>query len=223
MLNLLVCFIILLSTIVTPLPVFGDTHYGEVTGGQVNEALANTAHVRFLPPNPLYYLSRVKELFSRFFTASAVERARFDFMISSKRLKETYLLFEQSKYSSANNALADYSIATNKSVEQLKKARSQNQEIIPVVEEITDKLNYHEILLIYLIKNGNDNLNIQNVLISFEVYVEELNNFKPGNRDRFKILKEEKEGESSSSANLNPSLYETVEPTASAVSKKVIY
>ena len=46
MLNLLVCFIILLSTIVTPLPVFGDTHYGEVTGGQVNEALANTAHVK---------------------------------------------------------------------------------------------------------------------------------------------------------------------------------
>ncbi len=208
---------------VSPRIIFGDYRYGEVSPGKVNEALANTTQVRFLPPNPVYYLSRVKELFSRFFTASSVDRAKFDFMISSKRLHEAYILFGQGKYSLAKNSLEDYDLATKRSVGQLKKARSQNQDVTAAVDEMVEKLNYQEILLIYLAGANRDEPKLQGAFASFESYVNELNSIKPGILTRFKILRVKMDSEGSSSAKTNSAQTAPIEPTASAVPRRVIF
>lgn len=191
MFKLLVCLIILL-TLSVPSTLFAQNRESRVTGGQVNEALANMPHSRFLPNNPLYYFVRAKELFGRFFNASAVDRAEYDVMISSKRLKEIYLLVQDGKSDTAIRLRDDYSGSLEKNIDQLRKAKSQNQEGGPLLDEIVDDLGYQEILIIHLqdnAKNGEQDSDANYLVQSFDKYVSDLELFKPGIRSRFKLLR----------------------------------
>ncbi len=193
MFKLLFCLIVVV-TISIPNVSFAQNNEPRVSGGQVNEALANMPHTRFLPNNPIYYFVRVKEVFGRFFNASAVDRAEFDLMISSKRLKEIYLLLLDGKYTKANGLRDDYSRSLDKNIDQLRKAESQNQETLPLLDEIIDELNYQETLIISLQDTANDesaqDFDTYYLEQSFDSYISELEQFKPGLRSRFKLLKE---------------------------------
>jgi hypothetical protein len=198
-----------------------------VTGAQVDEALANTTHVRFLPPNPLYYLTRVKEIFGRFFSSSSVERAEFDFLMSSKRLKEAYLLSKQDRINLARDVLYDYDKSTKSSIAQLNKARSQNQEILPAVDEIIGKLKYHETLIKYLATEVEHESG-ESAISSFKNYVYELERLKPDIKNRFDLAKEDNEDNSgdriqmqSPSPAATPNF--TFETTGGARPKRILY
>lgn len=219
MFKFLVC-ILLFLTLSSFTPVYGINTQLNVSDGQVNEALANMPHVRFLPGNPLYCLIRAKEHFSRFFTDSAVERAEFDYMISSKRLNEIYKLYQQNRIDGVQSLVVSYKESTVKSLNQLSKARSQNQEIMPTVDEIVNGLSYQEVLLIKM--SGESEAN--SAIDYFENYIDELEKLKPGVKGRFKLINAE-----SSKANdveepsdkSSPTI--TIEPTASARPKRIIY
>jgi len=172
---------------------FAHVNEARVSGGQVNEALGNMPHARFLPNNPLYYFVRVKEVFGRFFNASAVDRAQFDFMISSKRLKEIYLLSQDEQYVKASRLRDDYSGSLGKNIDQLRKARSQNQEAGPLLDEIVDDLGYQEILIIHLQDSASNestqNFDTNYLVQSFDKYVSNLEQFRPGLKSRFTLLR----------------------------------
>src|SRR3989344_8657397 len=97
----------------------------KVTAGQVDEALLKTVPIRFLPSPPLYFLIIVKESITRFFKPSAAERFEFDFVLSSKRLKETHFLLNERETNKAYDNLLRYTKRLGKMAEELKKARSQ--------------------------------------------------------------------------------------------------
>lgn len=220
--KLLVCVAILLSFSITAPSAFTNGILEKVSEGKVDEALMNTAHVRFLPPNPIYYTIRIKEKFNRFFTASAVKRAEFDFMISGKRLKEAYLLIEQGKLNHVRGVLFDYYSSTDKSALQLVKAKTQNQEIIPAVDMIIDRLEYHETLLIYLKTTNDTNQEVEIAIGSFESYVNQLEKIKPGIRQRFKLLKVQNKPVLQFEALPSPKAG-SVEATSTSQPRRIIY
>lgn len=186
--KLLSCFILFAALFLATQTTFAKDNYENVSDGQVNEALNNLPHVRFLPPNPLYYLIRSKELFNRFFTASSVDRARFDFMVSGKRLREMHDLAEKNDGRNFMDLIESYQISTERSIKQLEKARTQNQEIAPIVDEIISDLNYHEVLLLNM--NNRNIAGIDKVIENFKVYVNSIEKFKAGTKNKFKITKE---------------------------------
>lgn len=203
------------------------SHYPDVSGGQINEALANTPHARFMPPNPLYFAIRFKELVARFFTASAVNRAEFDFLIATKRLNEGYLLFDKGHLQDIESSLESYGGALQKSVSQLKKARSQNQEIVPAVDKIVADLKYQEVLLLALIgktEGSNYSFAVEGGIGDFNNFVEELEKIKPGVKSRFKLSSWGEDIQTDEKVHFpsaTPSA--TFEPTASASPKRVIF
>jgi len=160
-----------------------------VTGGQIDEALLKLVPIRFLPNHPLYILITVKEKFSRIFQPSAANRTEFDFILSGKRLKETYLLIEADKRK-INNNLSRYSTRLASMLKQLEKARSQNQDIGHLIGVMSAGLEHHERLLIVIGTSVNSrNQKYSEALSSFEAAVIELDKFNPGLKGRFKILK----------------------------------
>lgn len=223
MFKLIICLVFFLRLI---LPGFSFAQVNEtrVTGGQINEALENMPHARFLPNNPLYYFVRVKEVFGRFFNASAVDRAQFDIMISSKRLKEIYLLTQDEKYIKANRLRDDYSGSLEKNIDQLRKAESQNQESGPLLDEIVGDLGYQEILIIYLQDSARDesaqDFDTLYLTQSFDKYVTELEQFKPGIKNRFKLLRENVVNPTTTAPSPSPVIFVT---TDSAKPRRIIY
>src|SRR3990167_9440494 len=107
------CFsLILLVSSLIPVQGFAQSpvEIKEVTGGQINEALAKTVPIRFLPSHPLYFLITLKESITRFFKPSSAERSEFDFILSGKRLKETYMLIEAGELDAALENLKNHEI-----------------------------------------------------------------------------------------------------------------
>src|SRR3989344_6465925 len=139
---------LLVSTFI-PLKVFAHTDYQfeEFSEGQINDALTKTVPLRFLPSHPLYFLINIKEIISRFFQPSSVEKARFEFILSGKRLKETYLLLEKGDVKNTSKSLRKYSKRLDSMKRQIEKARSQNQSVVAFTDEIAEGLKLHEILL----------------------------------------------------------------------------
>src|SRR3989344_520218 len=198
------CFsLILLVSSLIPVQGFAQSpvEIKEVTGGQINEALAKTVPIRFLPSHPLYFLITLKESITRFFKPSSAERSEFDFILSGKRLKETYMLIEAGELDAALENLNRYNSRIGKMIEQLEKARSQNQDIGKQIAFISESLKNHEIFLIYFLRE-NDELK-QDVIDAVN----------PGIKDRFTILlitneSSEENSNVSPSPNISPSLNE---------------
>lgn len=203
-----------------------DIQYNQITGGQVNEALENTTHVRFLPTSFFYYLVRTKELFSRFFKASSRDRAQFDYVLSSKRLKEAYLLAKNGDFDNMGNAMSAYGKALVRTEDQLFKARSQNQEILPIVEKIAANLGYQETLLAVLKNDGQQNGVKSDALdrgiASFSKFVGSLDEMKPGLKGRYKILISI-DNKLTASPGPSPQASPVVESTSSVKPRRIIY
>lgn len=190
----LVCLVfILLILSVLPVQTRAINELPKVTAGQVNEALNNLTPVRFLPNNPLYFLIRGKEIISRFFQPSFRDRAQFDYTISSKRLKEAYLLTNRGDLRKTKRELSSYITSLGKIEGQLEKARSQNQDITVIVERISDNLRFQEILLSELSNYKGQNQDefidkLEESVSSFGNFVLYLDKIKPGVRDRFQLF-----------------------------------
>ena len=211
------CFsLILLVSSLIPVQGFAQSpvEIKEVTGGQINEALAKTVPIRFLPSHPLYLLITLKESITRFFKPSSAERSEFDFILSGKRLKETYMLIEAGELDAALENLNRYNSRIGKMIEQLEKARSQNQDIGKQIAFISESLKNHEIFLIYFLRE-NDELkqDVIGAVESFKSAVLTINAVNPGIKDRFTILlitneSSEENSNVSPSPNISPSLNE---------------
>src|SRR4030042_1618045 len=159
----LVIIFVFLTILARSISANTNYQFKKPTKSQITEALTKTVPIRFLPSHPLYFLISVKETTNRLFQPSAVKRAQFDLVLSGKRLKETYLLFEKNDAKKANYNLGRYSQRVTKMISQLEKARSQNQDVKTLIGTIADDLQSHEILLFAINQKGvsvDDNFDI---------------------------------------------------------------
>lgn len=168
----------------------------ESNEGQISEAQNKLVPLRFLPGQTFYILITIKEELDRAFQPSSAKRAEFDFVLSGKRLKEAYLLLLKGDSLKANRALLKYADRTTKMIDNLNRARSQNQNVNPVVLEIGEALKSHEVLLSAINKqrkmidaNASES-NFKKALEAFIDAVTAINEVKPGIRDRFKSATE---------------------------------
>lgn len=199
----------------------------EASEGQIQEAQNGIVPLRFLPSDPFYFLITIKEFTNRLFQPSSVKRAEFDLILSGKRLKEAYELSQKNESRLAFRALERYSLRLLKMAENLNKARSQNQEIGPFVDELAENLKNHEVLFFAISREaerlGDDNLklNFQRAIDSFIETVEIINEVRPGLKDRFKTASDSaqmEEAEATAETKIEPtSLQPTYRP------KRIIY
>ena len=198
-LRLRVCLILFLIGLLIPTAVIahGDNQYPNPTGGEINKALEVLTTGRILPGSPLYFLIASKEFFSRLFQPSAAQRAEFDFVLAGKRLKEAYLTFEKGKDKIASDNLIKYQKRLTIMLKQLKRARSQNQDITKQIDKISDDFAYHQTLLL-AISSRNDDMsgNVDFAINGFLDALEEVDKIDPGIKDRYKIFKTIKNDES---------------------------
>lgn len=208
-----VCLITIFAALIllaSPILAQGQKYYfPEATEGQTNEAIFKIVPIRWLPSHPLYFLIQVKEIFSRAFQSSSAKRADFDFVLSGKRLKETYLLLDRGDVKRANNTLQKYSSRLTAMDTQLEKARSQNQDVAAIVAEMAEGFKNQEVLLWAISKKGpadesNFDKSLTDAQTSFIKAVFEINNIMPGVKDRFKTITDQ-EKEATLSATPTPS------------------
>lgn len=219
-LGFLVCLIFFLF-LNTPISAQVKT---QVSDGQINEAIAKTVPLRFLPSSPFYFLITIKETVSRAFQPSSAKRAEFDELLSQKRLKESYLLIKSGDLSGGKKSLLRYRDRLKVMEENIDKARSQNQDVIVIVSEIAEDFKNQEILLAALntrfSKEGIDE-EIAKAIEAFDGAVMFINNISPGVKNRFVILPAK---EASSEA--TPAASQEIEPQTpfpSANPKRIIY
>lgn len=225
----LVAFLLFFTSIA---PAFSQSGYNfpKISSGEVQEAMQGIVPIRFLPDNPLYFLITVKEAVGRFFQPSAVERSQFDFILSGKRLKETYILMEKGDFGRASSNLGRYTKQNGNVIGQIEKARAQNQAVEPAVSAMADNLRFQEKLLIatYEIRPGssegyNFSDSFSQAIDSFKTLVGEIDNIKPGIKNRFQISKAA-EASSNAEVNSKPSPFPTpTEATPAYKPRRIIY
>lgn len=221
--------ILLFFASIAPAFAQSDYNFPEITSGEVQGALQKTVPVRFLPGNPIYFLISIKEAVNRFFQPSAVERSQFDFTLSGKRLKETYMLMAKSDYRRASSNLVRYAKQNESVIRQLKKARSQNQAVEPAVSAMADSLRFHEQLLVAIYDMGrssdtnNFDGSFSKAVEAFKALVGEIDNIKPGIKNRFQISKTV-DASGSAEVNSQPSPPPTpLEATPTYKPRRIIY
>lgn len=209
-----------------PISIFAhDNQYPVPTGGEINKALEVLPTGRILPDSPLYFLITTKEFFSRLFQPSAAQRAEFDFILSGKRLKESYLMLQKGESSLAVSNLLKYQKRLEIMIRQLKRARSQNQDIVKQVNKISDDLFYHQTLLLAIIARSDDE-SVNSAISGFKNALGEVDNINPGISDRYRIFRTVDDLESSPSVDLEPSPTSSQSPQESTPSvrpRRIIY
>ncbi len=225
-------FFLLLLVLIIPQPAAAHTQYNfpEATEGQFNEAIQKLVPLRFLPSHPLYFLITVKEAISRLLVPSSAERAKFDLVLSGKRLKEAYLLLLRNDVKNSSQQLARYSRRLEEMTKQVEKARSQNQEVTPLTGEIADNLRSHEILFYAIVKKwdliaDSDSFdeNLQNANDSFVKTILSINQIIPGVKDRFKIISEEDVGKNQEATESVTVETQLKQASPSAKPRRIIY
>lgn len=193
MIRISVCLLLILFFVI-PFGVFAEGNKPvEFSQGKVNESLAKIVPLRILPGNPFYFLITIKETVERMFQPSSEKRARFDFVLSGKRLKEAYLLSEKGAFKNASWDLLRYSGRIDKMIGQIEKARSQNQDVSNLVSVIADGLGAHEILFLAIdnkskkVNDYNFGDNYKKAVKSLVQAINAINDVRPGLKDRFKI------------------------------------
>ncbi len=222
----LIIFLLVFSNFGGTLFAQESTSTAQVSEGQVDEALLKTVPIRFLPSHPLYFLITIKENVSRFFKPSAAQRAEFDFILSGKRLKETHMLMEENDFDKASKNLARYSKRLGKMIEQIEKARAQNQDIAKIVGVIADGFKHHEVFLISFSEDSMQLGSSLGVAIDrFEEAVLSVNRLNPGIKDRFKILQtmDVQDRESSPSPSVESESTQLIEATPSVRPRRIIF
>ena len=226
-----VCLIFLLLSLFSPLSVVythSSIDFPQVSDGQINEAIAKTVPVRFLPGNSMHFAISLKESFNRFFRPSSLQKAQFDLVTSGKRLKEAYLLIKKGDVKNSSKSLNEYAKRMRIFERQIKKARSQNQDVASFIGKASDDLKIHEILFSaiwqeFALKEDayNFDINFSAVLDAFGEVVKALDEIKPGLSDRYNILKKISPSPFPSPSILpSPSV---VESTGSVKPRRIIY
>lgn len=221
---LLACTIVILL-VSSFSPVFAQNidKLPEPTGGQINEALNKIVPIRFLPNHPLYFSIKVKEAVLRFFKPSAVKRAEYDFILTSKRIKESYFVYKNGDLKYLGASLLSYSKRVDITVGQIEKARSQNQEISMLAEKIVEGLVSQEVLLRYIKFNDGESQNLDGAIASFGYLVDIIDNVKPGIKDRYKILNDEDYKQNEASDSSPQKSFEITETTKSSMPRRIIF
>lgn len=190
-------FLILLFALsLSPVLASNEYNFGKVTDGQITEALGRLVPLRFLPSHPLYLSITIKENLQRFFQPSSSKKAEFDLVLAGKRIKEVYQLLLRGDVKGASRALTRYSKRLAIMTRGLEKARSQNQEVGPVVDRMAEGLRDHETLFFaiggkrweFADNNAYDD-NLTEALDSFATAVTAIDEVRPGLRDRFESVK----------------------------------
>ncbi len=228
--KLFACLVSILLFLTITTSAFAEQNYQfpKPTNGEVMEAMQATVPVRFLPGNPLYFFILAKEAVSRFFQPSAVERSKFDFAVSGKRLKETYLLLKKGDEKRANSNLKRYANRNQNVISQIEKSRSQNQAVEPTVSRMADDLRVQEKLLfaIYDMRpQGNKDFdeNFSKAVGSFKNLVLEIDSIDQGVKNRFEITKAV-EATNGASVTNEPSPEPTpTEATSTYTPRRIIY
>ncbi|MBI3341903.1 hypothetical protein HY024_02170 [Candidatus Curtissbacteria bacterium] len=174
-----------------------DFNLPQASDGEIHQAQNRLVPLRFLPNQPWYFLITVKEEIDRIFQPSSAKRAQFDLILAGKRLKEAYALVQKGDLQGSSNALLKYSERLVKLDENLNRARSQNQEVNPLVLAMAEQFKSHEVLIFAINdsrkKQASDS-DLENAfkkaLGAFIASVNNLNQIKPGVRDRFKSATE---------------------------------
>lgn len=228
-----VCLVVLLLLLLVSVRSVGahsTYQFPQATEGQINEALQKTVPVRFLPSSPLHFLISSKEIVNRFFQPSARERAGFDLVLSGKRLKETYLLLKEGNVKDASSNLKRYTVQLRKMVEQIEKARGQNQDVAALVDRIAEDLRAQETLLFAIdkeYKNFEDSFDFDarfgDAFGSFEAAVRAIDSVRPGLVDRFKSVANEDEEENYVPPSIYPVPSFLFDASPSAKPKRIIY
>ena len=223
----LACTIVIILVFgVSPVFAQGIDKLPEPTGGQVNEALNKIVPIRFLPNHPLYFSIKVKETILRFFKPSAVKRAEYDFILTSKRIKESYFVYKNGDLKYLGASLMSYSKRVDITIGQIEKARSQNQEISMLAEKIIEGLVSQEVLLRHLKINERESGNFENLdgaIVSFEHLVDIIDNVKHGIKDRYKILNDEDYKQNEASTSSSQRSFEISETTKSSMPRRIIF
>ncbi len=227
------CLLSFLITLLAVPAVFAHTEYNfpEASQEQVNEATQKTIPLRFLPNHPLYFALRIKESISRFFTPSSAKRADFDFTLATKRIKESYLMLVKNDLKKSSRSLKGYSQQLNKTMAQLDKARSQNQDVVPQVARMAEEFRFHEIFLSEMIarfetiEDGYDfDENLNSAIDAFSRSILALNNISPGLKDRFpSVVVEESTIPFETTASALPKTVDTFQSTPGGRPKRIIY
>lgn len=202
--------------------------FPDASGGQINEAVSKSTNIRILPSSPAYFVIIIKESINRFFQPSASRRAEFDFVLASKRLKESYLLADLNNFEDANESLDNYGKRMNKLTLQISKAKAQNQSMEPIIDEMAIGFNYHEILFYAISKKyeekGSSIDSFDNASMDFIDAIDDIDAFRPGFKNRYKsaknytILKAKLE-----QSQTTPITQPSPETSASASPKRIIY
>ena len=192
---LLASFIfVLLFTIGVLRPIYASNSYNlpDAPSGKIDEALLKIVPVRFLPSSPFYFLIWAKENFNRLIKPSPLRKAEFDFVLSGKRLKEAYLLLEKNNVKNSSAALNRYSRVAEKTVDELKKAKNQSQDVATAAGIIDGGL-LHQLILLSAIEKkvdsfANDynfNTNFSSAIDGFSQIVKEVDQISPGVGDKY--------------------------------------
>lgn len=224
----LLSFILLFSAARAAVFAHTEHKFPKASEGQVNEALAKLAPIRFLPSHPLYFVISLKETVSRLFKPSAVERTKFDLVLGGKRLKEAYGLLENGDIKRASKNFTRYSDRLLKMNNQLEKARSQNQDVSVLVLEIAEGLRIHETMFFEiqrklgsLERNYAASENFDTMVETFKLTVGAIDNVKPGLKDRFETITEE--AANPYEFNTQSPLPSAFEATSSIKPRRIIY
>lgn len=196
-----VCLILILLHIWPLTNVFGHGQqfsFPEASEAQIQEAEQRLVPLRFLPSHPLHFLILTKETLQRFLQPSAAARAGFDLVLSGKRIKEAHLLTQSGNFENASRGLFNYSKRLDNLVFQFEKARSQNQEVVPLADRIAEGLKDHETLLAAINQKwrGQEDAydfdsNLAGAVLEFSKVARSIDNVRPGLKDRFMLVDRE--------------------------------
>ncbi|OGD91287.1 hypothetical protein A3D81_02380 [Candidatus Curtissbacteria bacterium RIFCSPHIGHO2_02_FULL_40_17] len=113
----------------------------------------------------------------------------------------------------------------------IEKARSQNQEVVPLVARMAEEFRYHEILLASIIAkwelagdsyNFDDNLS--NAVDTFTKAILTINNIQPGLKDRFpSVSATESAVSSEATVSPQPNMPDTFQSTPGTRPRRIIY
>ena len=172
-------------------------NFKDISQGEIDGALLAITPVRFLISNPFFIFITFKENVNLFFQPSALKKSEFNMIIAGKRVKEAYLLSQESDFDNSARTLKLYSDRLGKMTSQLEKARSQNQDISKTIGVFANNLGDQEILLAAILQMSKDKNNDFSTSTNFSLavtkYIEAvwiLNNISPGIKDRYSLTKE---------------------------------
>ena len=184
-------FLLFFATSISPAGA-DDFRFEQMSQGRVDEALARIVPIRLLPSNPFYFAISIKENLAGMLKPSSLRKADWNFELSGKRLKEAYLLLVRDDFKNASAALNGYAKFSEKTVGELKAAKSINQDVGTEAAIIDQGLESH-LVLFSAIENkiGVEGLdysideNFSAAYAGFGQMVNSIDQIRPGIRDKF--------------------------------------